>query len=314
LCSVLFSLILTISCKIHQSTIVVAKDGSGNFRTVSAAVNSISPTTKQTTIKIMPGVYYERVNISAPLQQVIFLGTNPDTTIIIHDTPGISVGTFASWTVIVEADNFIAESITFANNASNYDHTKAGQSVALDLRGDKSTIRNCNIWGSQDTLYTGTKRSYYQNCYINGTVDSIFGEGASVFENCNIEITSYVTAHKGNQATQTKYLFSKCNIRAPSNRPYTKQATFLGRPWACFAWVIYKQCTLGDLINPIGWNDWSKPAACLKTVNYDESQNTGPGAGTSARVPWSHQLTAAQAANYTTETVLNGWTPPPALL
>jgi len=311
---VFFSLLLTITCKVQQSqVIVVAKDGSGNFKSVSAAVGSISPKIGQTTIKIMPGVYYERVNISADLKQVLFLGTNPSTTLIIHDTPGAVVGTFSSWTVIVESDNFIAEGISFANNASNYDHTKAGQSVALDIRGDKATLRNCHLLGAQDTLYTGKERNYFQNCFINGSVDSIFGEGSAVFEDCIIEITDYVTAHKGIEGSATKYLLSNCTIRRPSNRSYVKQGTYLGRPWGCWAWVIYKQCDLGDLINPAGWWDWNKNASCLATVNYDEWRNNGPGSSTNSRVSWSHQLSDQDAAKYTTQTVLNGWIPPPPI-
>jgi len=190
----------------------------------------------------------------------------------------------------------------------------AGQSVALDLRGDRATIRNCNILGGQDTLYTGNGRSYYQNCYINGSVDSIFGHGSAVFEQCIIEITSYVTAHTGSESDHTKYLLNNCTIRGPSNRPYDKKGTYLGRPWGCYAWVIYKECYLGDLIEPAGWWDWSKPMSCLVTVNYDEWKSYGPGADAKARVSWSHQLTDAQAAQYTTQSVLNGWNPPPPLL
>jgi len=308
------SLAVYLSCAQKTQTIIVAKDGSGQFKSVSAAVKSISPSNTQTTVKIKAGVYYERVNISSNLKQVIFLGDSADNTLIIHDTPGATVGTFSSWTVIVEANDFIAERISFANNASNYDHNAAGQSVALDIRGDRATIRNCNLFGAQDTLYTGKLRNYYSDCYINGSVDSIFGEGSAVFDYCTIEITSYVTAHKGIQGQNTKYLINNSTIRGPSNRPYTKQGTYLGRPWGCWAWVIYKDCSLGDLIKPEGWWTWDKPADCLATVNYDEWKSYGPGNNPSARVSWSHQLTDAQAGQYTTASVLNGWNPPPPLL
>jgi len=242
-----------------------------------------------------------------------FLGEDSVKTLIIYDVRGSVVGTFSSWTVLVEADNFIAENIGIANNASKYDHVAAGQSVALDLRGDKSCIRSSRILGAQDTLYTGTGTSYFYQTYINGSVDSIFGNGNSVFEKCTIEITSYITAHQGDPVKHTKYLIIDSTIQQPSNRPHTT-GTFLGRPWRCYAWVIYKTCSLGDLISPLGWYDWDKNATCLATVNYDEYGNTGPGANTSRRVSWSHVLTPKQADLYTVSSVLDGWVPPSSLL
>jgi len=291
-------------------TVYVAKDGTGQYTTVSSAVSSINPTDGATIIKIKNGIYYERVHITKDKNQVFFLGEDPFRTLIIHDTQGSQVGTFSSWTVLVESDGFIAHNIAFANNASNYDHSVAGQSVALDLRGDKASVRFSRILGAQDTLFTGSGRNYFYGTYINGSVDSIFGNGNSVFESCTIEITSYVTAHKGDPDTHTKYLIFNSTIQPPSNRPYTVQGTYLGRPWACFAWVIYKDCYLGDLISPLGWYDWSKNASCISTVNYDEYNNNGPGANPSHRVPWSHQLTPQQASQYTVSSVLGGWVPP----
>jgi len=223
------------------------------------------------------------------------------------------VGTFDSWTVFVEADNFIAENIAFANNASGYDHTQAAQSVALDIRGDKATLRSCSILGGQDTLYTGAFRVYVYQTFINGSVDSIFGIGSAVFEECVIEITSYVTAHQGDPTAHTKYLITNSTLRGSSNRPYDVHATFLGRPWRCYAWVIYKECFLGDLISPFGWFDWDKGSNCTATVNYEEYASKGPGANPSQRVGWSHQLTAEEAAKYTVESVLGGWVPPPPM-
>jgi len=98
--------LISFNCAQKTQTITVAKDGSGQFRSVSEAVKSITKEYTQTIIKIKSGVYYERVNVSSNLQQVIFLGENVANTIIIHDTPGSSVGTFSSWSVIVEANDF----------------------------------------------------------------------------------------------------------------------------------------------------------------------------------------------------------------
>lgn len=48
--------------------------------------------------------------------------------------------------------DFTATNVAFANNASNYNHSAAGQSLALYLNADRAALDGCALLGGQDTL------------------------------------------------------------------------------------------------------------------------------------------------------------------
>jgi len=251
------------------------------------------------------------------------LNSNPKKVILSFDdaatgngTPGCKANPGGEWdsqTLMIESNDVIIANITIANNACNYNNALAGQSFAIQILADRTTFYNSELLGSQDTLYTGNARSYYNGCRINGSVDSIFGIGASVFENCNIEIYSHITAHKGQEGTLPTYLFESSYLRASTGSK--KNGTELGRPWGPYARVIYKNTYMEDHIVSYGWGDWghncttASDSWCIN-VFYAEYNSTGPGANPSARVSWSHQLTQSEANQYTITTVLQGWVPP----
>jgi len=215
---------------------------------------------------------------------------------------------------MVESADAIFANMTIANNACNYNNAVAGQSFAIQVTSDRVSFYNSEIIGAQDTLYTGSYRSYYNNVRINGSVDSIFGQSAAVFENCMIEIYNHITADKGQQATLPAYLFDNCHLKAAAGSK--TNATELGRPWDQWARVVYKNTYMENHIVSYGWGDWGHNCTTASNswcanVFYAEYNSTGPGANPSARVPWSHQLTSTQAAQYTTSTVLGSWVPPP---
>ena len=56
------------------------------------------------------------------------------------------------------------------------------QAVALRVSADAATFVGCNILGAQDTLYDQFGRHYYKDCYIEGSVDFIFGNALSLYE------------------------------------------------------------------------------------------------------------------------------------
>lgn len=57
-----------------------------------------------------------------------------------------------------------------------------GQAVAFRASGDRAAFLNCGFYGGQDTLYDHKGRHYFENCYIEGTVDFIFGDGLSMYK------------------------------------------------------------------------------------------------------------------------------------
>lgn len=290
---------------------VVAKDGSGDFFTVQEAINAVPDfrKNKRTTILVRKGEYKERVIIPECKINVSLIGE--EGAVITDDNYaskknifGDEMSTSDSSTVYIYAPDFYAEHITFANTAG-----RVGQAVACFIDGDRAYFKNCRFLGNQDTLYTYGKesRQYYEGCYIEGTVDFIFGWSTAVFKDCEIHSLGdgYVTAPSTDQGKAYGYVFWNCRLTAADEAG----KVYLSRPWRPYAQAVYIQCEMGKHIVPEGWNNWGK-ASNEQTVYYAEYQSTGEGANPSARVKYSHQL--ADISKYQPEQVLagnDGWNP-----
>ncbi len=308
---------------VYPKELTVAQDGSGNYKTIQEAVNSVRDFGQRVTIHIKAGTYHEKLVIPAYKTQISLIGDTKENTIITNDdysgkaVPGgkdmygkDKMTTFTSYTVLVQGDDFIAKNLTIQNTAG-----RVGQAVALHVEGDRCVIENCRILGNQDTLYVSNEasRQYYKDCYIEGTTDFIFGEATCVFQSCTIRnlMNSFTTAASTTQRQKYGYVLFDCKIIADTS---IKKA-FLGRPWRSYAKTVYIRCNLGPQILPEGWNPWKGDNMFLdkdKTAYYAEYQSTGPGANPKARVPWSHQLTDAEAKQYTLANIFAGrdsWAP-----
>ena len=296
----------------HQSyDFVVAKDGSGNFKTVQEAVNACRDYAERDyLIFVKNGVYEEKLVIPTWKKRLTIIGENVDNTIITFndfsgkiDSTGRKHSTF---TCQVAGSDIVFENITFVNSAG-----RVGQAVAAHVEGDRCVFRNCKFIGNQDTLFASgeNSRQYYLNCYIEGTTDFIFGAATAVFENCTIvsKVNSYITAALTLPSREFGFVFLNCKLLADS----IGRRVHLGRPWRLYAYTAFINCQMGEHIRPEGWHNWSKPEA-EKTARYPEYNSTGPGANPSARVPWSRQLTEDEAKRITTPVVLkgtDGWDP-----
>lgn len=287
------------------SPLVVAADGSGQFRTVQAAIDAApSQATKPVIIQLRPGTYHEKVTIPALKTHLVLRGADAARTVITFNDhvgqPGIT--TPSSTSVLVQANDFTAENVTF-ENAAGY---AAGQAVALSVEGDRAIFRHCRLVGNQDVLLLATSgsRQYYQDCYIEGTTDFIFGASTGVFDHCVIKSkkNSFVTAASTPAGQAYGFVFLHCKLTADTT---LAQKVYLGRPWRPNAQVVYLQCELGSHITPAGWDNW-KNAANEKTAYYAEYNSTGPGASPAGRVPWAHQLTAQEARKYTLKQIFGG--------
>lgn len=289
----------------------VAADGSGDFTTVQAAIDAVPALRRnRTRILIKNGVYKEKLTLPATATNVSFIGEDVDKTILTYDDfasrPnrfGESMGTSGSASFFIFGEGFEARNITFENSAGT-----VGQAVAVRIDGDKVKFVNCRFLGNQDTLYPHGKesRQYYKNCYIEGTVDFIFGWSTAIFDSCRIYCKSggYVTAASTEEQTKFGFVFRGCSISgsAPAH------AVYLGRPWRPFAKVVFIGCGLSNVIHPAGWHNWGKTEN-EQTAYYAEFNNTGEGVGTGQRVHWSHQLTVDEASNYSTANIFGDWNP-----
>lgn len=187
-----------------------------------------------------------------------------------------------------------------------------GQAVSLHVEGDHFVIKDSKILGCQDTLYASGNhsRQYYENCFIEGTTDFVFGSATVVFKNCTIKslADSYITAASTDQNKKYGFVFFDCKLIAKEG----VMKVFLGRPWRSFAKTVFINTEMGNHILPEGWNPWKGDAMFPdkeKTVYYAEYMSRGEGSDISKRVSWSHQLTKKEVKNYTIEKIFGDWNP-----
>ena len=286
--------------------IVVAQDGSGDFTSVQQAILAVPDfRKKQTKIFIRNGYYREKIIIPETKDSLILIGEDKFKTILSFNNYaskstgfGDQLGTSGSASVYVTPANFTAENITFENAAG-----PVGQAVAVIVRSDKAKFINCRFLGFQDTLYThkAGSRQYYKNCYIEGTVDFIFGASTAFFEECEIfcKNNGYITAPSTPQNTPFGYVFYKCKISGENSHSF-----FLGRPWRPYGKATFIECEMSDVIRPLGWNNWGK-VENERTATFSEYKNFGKGGNLlNKRVAWSKELTEKQVEKYTKENVL----------
>lgn len=283
---------------------IVAQDGSGDFLTVQEAIDAVPDFRKKPTyIYIKNGVYRERIIIPDTKHDLILIGENKHKTILSYNNfaskksrLGDEIGTSGSASTYILSNNFTAENITFENSAG-----PVGQAVAVIVRSDNAQFINCRFIGFQDTLYThkaGSKQ-YYKNCYIEGTVDFIFGSSTAFFEKCDIycKKSGYITAASTPEEQKHGYVFYKCNIEGEN-----KDSFYLGRPWRPYAHVAFIECNLNDVIRPDGWNNWGK-ISNEKTTTFVEYNNVDKN-NNKKRVTWSLELSKKGVAKYSKESVL----------
>lgn len=285
----------------YKYVFTVAKDGSGDYKYIQDAIDAMRVyPLAPITLYIKNGVYNEKIELPATNTDVSFVGESVEKTIIVfNDYSGRGrLTTFTSYTAKISGNRFVAENITFSNSAGT-----VGQAVALYVDADKAVFKNCRFLGNQDTIFAAgeTARQYFVDCYIEGTTDFIFGPSTAVFQGCTIRAKSdsYITAASTTQGKGFGFVFFDCKVIADTN----VTRLHLGRPWRAAAKTAFIRCNLPKPIAPAGWNNWGNPAN-ESTVIYAEYQNTGEGADTKARAPWSKQLTKKQAKEYNVKTIL----------
>ncbi|KAK7390150.1 hypothetical protein VNO78_25449 [Psophocarpus tetragonolobus] len=310
--------LLQASSPASRANVVVAKDGSGRFTTVSAAVNAAPKSgSRRYVIYVKAGVYNEQVEIKA--KNIMLLGDGIGKTII---TGSKSVGggttTFRSATVAVVGEGFIAQGITFRNTAGAKNH----QAVALRSGSDLSVFYKCSFEGYQDTLYVHSERQFYRECDIYGTVDFIFGNAAVVLQNCNIfarnppnKVNTITAQGRTDPNQNTGISIHNCRVTAASDLRAVQSSvrTYLGRPWKQYSRTVFMKTYLDGLINPSGWMEWSGNFA-LNTLYYGEYMNTGPGSSTARRVRWRGYrviTSASEASKFSVANFIagNSWLP-----
>ncbi|MDR2473086.1 MAG: glycoside hydrolase family 88 protein, partial [Tannerella sp.] len=277
-------------------TVVVDRNGRGDFRNVTDAINSVRAfdPDNEVTIYIRDGFYKEKIELPTYINNVKIIGESRDHTVISYDDHAniplpkgygnVNMGTFRTYTFLIRGNNITIENLTIENSS-----LPLGQAVALHLEGDNIILRNCRLLGNQDTVYAGRDNcnQYFYDCYIEGTTDFIFGPSTCRFDNCVIHCkkNSYITAASTPENVAVGFVFNNCRITVADG----VDAVYLGRPWRPYAMTAFVNCDLPVAIRPEGWHNWGKESN-EKTARYYEYNNTGKGADTKKRVKWAKQM------------------------
>src|SRR5215813_327460 len=165
----------------------VAPSGDGQFKSIQdaimAAPQGLPSADRPWVIHVKPGVYKELVYVQRERRYIKLEGEDAANTIITFNLnanlaglDGKPIGTFRTPSAQIDGDGFAAENITFENTAG-----PVGQALALRVDGDRVSFKNCRFLGWQDTILLNRGRQYFENCYIAGHVDFIFGAATAFF-------------------------------------------------------------------------------------------------------------------------------------
>ncbi|KAK1307867.1 putative pectinesterase 63 [Acorus calamus] len=298
----------------QRRVITVRQDGTGDFSTVTEAVASIpSPNSRRTVLVIGPGVYREKVVVDRTKPYVTFYGDPLNMPTITFNGTAAEYGTVQSATVAVDSHYFIASNVIFENSAPMPDGRPGSQAVAFTISGDKAALYNCKFYGFQDTLCDDRGKHFFKDCLIRGTVDFIFGNGRSLYQDCVLESVSkgigYLTAQaRTTKAEKTGFSFVNCTVTGTGQ-------TYLSRAWMQSSRVVFAYTYMGSVVDPIGWDDKGFTDR-QRTVYYGEYKCMGPGANTSKRARYGRVLTDEQAKPFLSLTFIRASTwllPPPSL-
>lgn len=302
------------------------------FNTISDAISSLDNSKDTIFIKISPGLYDEQVFLERDNVILEGLGDSPEDTIITHSLGAFDImpdgskrGTFRSYTMFAGGNGIELKNLTIQNTSG--EPKQAGQSIALYAEGDNFKVSNCRLISRQDTLFTGPLppkeiqpggfigprqyaeridgKQYYDNCFICGDVDFIFGSATAFFNNCTIKsvvhdreklaslntasdsdddafkpvVQGYVTAASTPEGQEKGYTFTDCDFTCDDELP--DHCVYLGRPWRDYAKTVFINCKIGRHIHPDGFHDWNKENArnnvFYRTVNCTISSGSDNG-------------------------------------
>ncbi|KAG0612526.1 hypothetical protein M758_6G034400 [Ceratodon purpureus] len=297
--------------------VVVSKDGKGDYTTITDAINAIPLHAKyRTIIHIKAGVYKEKLVINETKHYITFLGDGMHKSIISwNDTAGdfddadVLLKTYRSATVGISSEWFIAKGVSFVNTAPS---PPAGavlrQAVALRITGDRAAFYNCSFYGYQDTLYDHRGRHYFENCFIQGSIDFIFGNGRSLYRSCELHVVAdsfgSLTAQKRNETKMhTGFSFVDCHVDGTG-------IIYLGRAWGNYSRTVFSYTYFSDIIYGPGWSDFGFPNRQAQSL-FGQYKCDGPGANSPEQVKWARHLTPQEVKPFLSVGFINGkkWLP-----
>jgi len=304
---------------------VVGKDG--DFRAALAAASSAASSGNRFYVFFPDGQYNIGENTgdgnqmtAVSIPNVSYIGQSSDGVVLYNKSIQESINSTATLYFTGSSNNIYMQDISLMNKMDYRTGTLKGRGVALWDQGRKNIYKNVKLLSNQDTYYTGSDRSYLEQCEIHGTVDFICGGGDIYFNECLI----YLEERSGNCVTAPAssgkwgYVFMNCTIDGfdINNNSYR-----LGRPWSNAPKCVYLNTIMKKL--PVA-NGWGDPMNVVPSVfaEYNSMTTGGAPVDLSSRrtvytkdattVTLNPVLTKDQAEQYTIENVLGGtdtWQP-----
>ncbi|CDP13860.1 unnamed protein product [Coffea canephora] len=291
-----------VAAEANPRIIKLKSDGSGEFKTIADAINSIpNDNTNRVIISLGPGNYTEKIKIERNKPFITIIGDPNHMPTLVFGGTAAKYGTVESATLIVESDYFNAANLILANSAPRPNgDVKGAQALAVRIGGDKASFYNCKFLGFQDTLCDDKGKHLFKDCYIEGTVDFIFGNGKSIYLNVELHVIpgdrqAWITAQaRHTDAEDTGYSFVHCKVTG------TGRTAYLGRTWMPYGKVVFAYTDMSDAVIPAGWSNNFHPET-EKTVLFGEFSSTGPGSDTSSsRAAFTKKLTEAEVKPFLT--------------
>ncbi|CAN0896712.1 Probable pectinesterase/pectinesterase inhibitor 54 [Linum grandiflorum] len=303
-----------------NANVVVAKDGTGHYSTVSAAIKAApgGRSGGRFVIYVKAGTYEEKIHTNK--DGITLVGDGKYATVIVGSDSvkgGSSMPDSATFTIT--GDEFMAIDIGFQNAAG-----PAGeQALALYVASDHAVFYRCSITGYQDTLFAVALRQFYRECDITGTIDFIFGNAAAVFQSCNLGLRRprsgndiVILANGRTDPGQTTgFSLHGCRIFATAELAQAKGGfeSYLGRPWKKYSRAVVMESAIDGVVSSKGWAEWPGQGSYSKTLYFGEFGNSGPGSRTSGRVQWPgfRVMGVKEADGFTVGNLIGGnsWLP-----
>ncbi len=278
-----------------KSELVVAADGSGDFKTVQAAIDAVpANSAARTTIRVKRGTYAELIIVAAEKKNLTLRGEDRHGTVIAA-TNNAKLNPRRREMFSAEADGFVLENLTL-HNTTPY---RGSQAETIRVHADRVVLRDCDFLSFQDTLRLDG-RVFVDRCYVEGDVDFVWGGGAVYFNRCELKALhdGYLVQSR-NGADKLGYIFVDCRLTgAPDIVKYVLGRIDPARYPASH--VAFINCAMDKHILPAGWVFDGLGAVAPKENNrFEEFQSTdlaGKPVDVSQRIAGSRQLTAADAA------------------
>ncbi|KAL5098993.1 hypothetical protein RYX36_003320 [Vicia faba] len=298
---------------VGHRVITVDVNGGGQFSSVQDAVNAVPDNnTMNVLIKISAGKYKEKVVVPVTKPYITFHGEGREVTVIEwHDRAsdpgpnGQQLRTYRTASVTVFANFFSAKNITFKNTApAPMPGMQGWQAVAFRISGDKAYFSGCGFYGAQDTLCDDAGRHYFKECYIEGSIDFIFGNGRSIYKDCELHSIASrfgsIAAQDRNDPTEkTGFAFVRCKVTGSG-------PLYVGRAMGQYSRIVYAYTYFDNIVAHGGWDDWDHANNKNKTVFFGVYKCWGPGADAVRGVSWAQELDFESAHPFIRKSFVNG--------